>query len=277
MSECIQVVTNVSFQGGGPGSDCDDTIDPFNGKRFTVRMFLPMEVVTVPQRIEVVEFGSLIDIPSELQVRQAISNLCKHQSDYPDMFSYIKFPFGIIGYDGPAMLLKYHEYITFKKKVAEENTWLEQAKQNCGSLGIDIDKVYQYFRDNVWPTCARNNYHIASVRTLVGERWLTDEVIDTVFGIINKKHDDIICFLYKPTWIMHSSAGLSEKLHRMYDNSLSRVIVALNVDYDDRGTYYVSDEKRQGVHWALLVIDVKNGTSYYGDSLGWSVPSNLAI
>ena len=41
---------------------------------------------------------------------------------------------------------------------------------------------------------------------------------------------------------MYSSAGLSEKLRRIYDNSftVSRVIVALNVGYDDRGTYYIS-------------------------------------
>ena len=90
-----------------------------------MRMFLPMEVVTMPQRIKVVEFGSLIEIPCELQVRQAISNLRKQQSDYPDKFSYIKFPFGIIGYDGLDMLLKYHEYITLKKKVAED-WWLER-------------------------------------------------------------------------------------------------------------------------------------------------------
>ena len=275
MSQCIQVVTSVSLQGGGPGSECDDTTDPFNGKRFTVRM-LPMEVVTMPQRIKVVEFGSLIEIPCELQVRQAISNLHKQQSDYPDKFSYIKFPFGIIGYDGLDMLLKYHEYITLKKKVAEEKSWLEQAKQNYGSLGIDIDKIYQYLQENVWST--GHNYHIDSIRTLVGERWLTDDVIDTVFGIINRKHDDTICFVCKPTRIVYSSAGLSEKLRRIYDNSftVSRVIVALNVGYDDRGTYYVSDEKRRGVHWALLVIDVENGTSYYGESLGWSVPGNLA-
>lgn len=76
------------------------------------------------------------------------------------------------------MLLKYHEYITLKKKVVEENAWLEQAKQNCGSLGIDIDKIYQYFQENVW-SC--NIYPIASIR---GEQWLTDEAIDTVFGII---------------------------------------------------------------------------------------------
>jgi hypothetical protein len=208
------------------------------------------------------KIARLTEIPSELQVRQVISNLRKQQSHHPDKFSYIQFPFGIIGFDGLDMLVKYYEYITFRKKVAEENVWFEQAKQNCGSLGIDIDKVYQYFRDNVWST--GNNYHIASIRTLVGERWLTDEVIDTVFGIINKQHDDTICFVCKPTRIMYSSAGLSEKLRRIYNNSftVSRVIVALNVGYDDRGTYYISDEKRRGVHWALLVLDVKNGTSY---------------
>ena len=63
MSQCLQVVTSVSLQGGGSGSECDDSTDPFNGKRFTVRMFLPMEVVTMPQRRKVVEFGSLIEIP----------------------------------------------------------------------------------------------------------------------------------------------------------------------------------------------------------------------
>ena len=63
----------------------------------------------------------------------------------------------------------------------------------------------------------------------MGERWLTDDVIDTVFGIINRKHDDTIRFVCKPTRIVYSSAGLSEKLRRIYDNSftVSRVICSL--------------------------------------------------
>ena len=58
---------------------------------------------------------------------------------------------------------------------------------------------------------------------------------------------------------MYSSTGLNDKMHSIRDNgiTLSKVIVALNVGCDDDGTYYVSDEKRQGVHWALLVIDLK--------------------
>ena len=51
--------------------------------------------------------------------------------------------------------------------------------------------------------------------------------------------------------------------------NISRVIVAVNVGWDDNGTYYVSDEKQQGVHWALLALDLKNNRIYYGDSLGW--------
>ena len=80
----------------------------------------------------------------------------------------------------------------------------------------------------------------------------------------------------KPTRFLYSSAGLNEKICRVYKNSfnLSRIFVALNVGHDDQGTY-VSDENRQGVHWALLIIDVKNGISYYADSLCLSVPNNL--
>ena len=68
---------------------------------------------------------------------------------------------------------------------------------------------------------------------------------------------------------MYSSTGLNDKMHSIRDNgiTLSKVIVALNVGCDDDGTYYVSDEKRQGVHWALLVIDLKNGTTYHSAGL----------
>ena len=37
----------------------------------------------------------------------------------------------------------------------------------------------------------------------------------------------------------------------------------------------MADGKRQGCHWALLFIDLKRCQSYYGDSLGWPLPTNL--
>ena len=57
--------------------------------------------------------------------------------------------------------------------------------------------------------------------------------------------------------------------------TVSKVLVSLNVGCDDIGTCYVSDEKRRGAHWAMLVIDLKNGVTYYGDSLGWPLASSL--
>lgn len=74
-----------------------------------------MEVITVSESVTVAEVDSLIEIPSEHQVRQAISKLCKKQEKYPDMFSYIKFSFGMIDYEGLSILLTYHKFVTKKK------------------------------------------------------------------------------------------------------------------------------------------------------------------
>ena len=51
--------------------------------------------------------------------------------------------------------------------------------------------------------------------------------------------------------------------------------MALNVGKNADETCYVSDGKRNGIHWALLAIDLSNSNVYYGDSLGWSLPTNI--
>ena len=139
------VVTCVTAQGGGPGSDDNNMADPFHGKRFTVCMFLPMDIVSLSERVEVVDIGKLVEIPSEIQVRQAISKLYKQKEEHSDKFSYIKFRFGMMDYDGLQMLLTYHEYIALKKEVAEEKAWLKQAAQTCEGLGVNFDKTNRYF------------------------------------------------------------------------------------------------------------------------------------
>ena len=63
-------------------------------------MFLPVEVITVSKQVEVVEIGNLVEIPSETQVRPAISKLYKIQKEFPDKFSYINFSFETIDYGG---------------------------------------------------------------------------------------------------------------------------------------------------------------------------------
>ena len=148
----------------------------------------------------VVEVGSLVKIPSDVQVRRAISNLYKEKK-YPDKFAYIKFPFGIVDYAGLQMMKSYHEYISLKKKIAEERVWLKEAKIICDGLGINIDGITEHFKSNVW--CSTSLYPATCIRNLVGKRWLTDDVIETAFETINKEHDDTICFVCKPTRFIH--------------------------------------------------------------------------
>ena len=134
---------------------------------------------SLSERVKAVDVGKLVEIPSEIEVRQAVSNLYKQKEEHPDTFSYIKFPFGMIDYDGLQMLQKYHEYIALTKKVAEEKAWLKQAAQKCEGLGINIDKINQHFKDNVWSTASFNP--TTFIRNLVGKRWLTDDVIESVY------------------------------------------------------------------------------------------------
>ena len=171
----------------------------------------------------------------------------------------------MIDFDGLKRLQSYHEYVALKTMVAEEKAWLKQAKQNyCEGLGVNVDKINQHFEENVW--CSTDFNQITPIRNLVGKRWLTDDVIESVFDIINLKHDDMICFVCKPTRIMYSSKRFNDKVRSIRDNgvTVSKVLIALNVGCENTGTCYVSDEKRRGgggggggVHWALLILDLK--------------------
>lgn len=55
-------------------------------------MYFPMEIVAVANMLDTVEMCSLAMIPSEAQVGQAISMLCKQQEREPNNFVYINFP-----------------------------------------------------------------------------------------------------------------------------------------------------------------------------------------
>jgi hypothetical protein len=54
----------------------------------------------------------------------------------------------------------------------------------------------------------------------------------------------------------------------------SKLMFALNVGRDERGTFLGSDEKR-GCHWRLCHVDIAAKKLVYGDSLAWPFPSGL--
>ena len=74
---------------------------------------------------------------------------------------------------------------------------------------------------------------------------------------------------------MYSASWLVQTILKK-GTRVSRIIMALNVGKNEDGTCYVTDGKGGGVHWALLAIDLNDHKVYYGDSLGWSLPTNIA-
>ena len=54
-----------------------------------------------------------------------------------------------------------------------------------------------------------------------------------------------------------------------------RLCLALIVGQDQTAkSVFIADGVRQGNHWTLLAVGVKEKLSYYGDSLRWDTPSN---
>ena len=175
-------------------------------------MFLPMEVITVTKPVNTVANSFLTDIPSEIQVRQAIFSLYKKQEEFPDMYTYAKFPFGILDFDGLKMLQKYHNnYTQIKKKISEEKAWLKESEKACAGLGINIKNIHQYFQSHVW--CGNDS--CASIRNLVGKRWLSDYEIDKMFNVVNEVYDNTIGLcVSQPIFCTHL-VGYMKKIQSM--------------------------------------------------------------
>ena len=92
---------------------------------------------------------------------------------------------------------------------------------------------------------------------LVDRQWLLDDVIDIV---VDKKHNVVLCVVF------------------ISEDKVSTLMVSLFLEPWLWWWWNILGIGREtsGVHWALLVIDLKNGTTYYSDSLSWSLPTKLA-
>ena len=100
-----------------------------------------MEVISSPQQIPVLKVSDMSAIPSAQQVRQAISNLYTKQ-EVPSQYTYVKFQFGILDYDGLKKIQEYHEQKLTKRIENEGNEGLKEYESLCVNIVIDIAKIH---------------------------------------------------------------------------------------------------------------------------------------
>ena len=241
-------------QGGGYEKQIYDENPPI----FTS---ISMEAVVSKVEMPVVHPKGLKEIPCLRTVTQAISMLCKKEEVSIDNFVYIKFPFGMIDYNGLKQLQLYHFDLNRKHDKEKIQTWLSE----CGSIhGINMKKIKEFFSQSK----LENEKVLVN---LTGDRWVTDNEIEQVFSILNKQYDDVMCVVCTPD--NHVSDFLKTKSK---DFTSGKILLALNVGQDHKSkTVFIADGIRQGNHWTLLALDTEQKVAYYGDSLRWDTPENL--
>ena len=111
-------------------------------------------------------------------------------------YVYIKFPFGILCYEGLKELKSYYERILFQEKINEDRNWLINVKSFCSQLKIDVNKIKEHLKDHVWNSKSLVlNPKDTAIQSFVGKCWLTNYDIDVFFEIINKNYDNFISFV----------------------------------------------------------------------------------
>ena len=158
----------------------------------TALLQLSMEVVSSAEIMQNVYINTLSEIPSETQIIQAISILYTEKEKSPCIA--MKFPFGILCYDGLKEMRSYYEQIQCQNKINEDQDWLKKVKKFSSQLGINVYYIEEYFQDHVW--ISKPPTKDITIQSFVGNCWLTNYDIDTFFEIININCDNFIGFVY---------------------------------------------------------------------------------
>ena len=153
----------------------------------------------------------------------------------------------------------YHHYLEKEKSKKEIEAWLKE----CSCISeIDVNKIKEYFRSGCDP----------QLTNLTGKGWVSDNEINLLFNNLNKTVTNVMCLLCTPDKYVPEDLVKKSK-----DFINGKVLIALNVQHDPSGRTFIADGTRNGNHWALLALDTEAQWAYYGDSLGWAIPSNLKI
>ncbi len=222
---------------------------------------LSMDIVISEVAKSVVHPCGLTEIPSLTSITKAKSLLCKQTEVSVKKFIYIKFPMGLMDYNGLKQLQWYHYDLKHNSTIGKIMTWLTET----GDLyGINTKIIMEFFSQS-------SSNHETKLINLTRDNWITENEINELFTLLNQQYEDIMCVVCTPDKCIRDFLISKSKV---FQNG--KVILALNVGQDHISkSIFISDGIKQGNHWTLLALNTETKLAYYGDSLSWDIPSNL--
>ncbi len=117
---------------------------------------------------------SVTFMPNEGQCISALSSLVTAMEKNPNEFCYVRFPFGIVDYDGMKVFQEAYAKLAEERPVAIEKRWLQHCRSTFSDKEmVDLDSIEAYFKENIWN--GSPSVKLTQVRNLVGKNWITDE------------------------------------------------------------------------------------------------------
>jgi len=183
--------------------------------------------------------------------------------------------FGTFSRDDIAYFIRQYEIKTTKKELEEEEKWFNQLSSLSCYQSIISDA--RTFMQHLWMSPPKSTILSSGITAdtlckLCCNRWFSCEIIESVFEMINQNSEQHY-FAVCSEAIIHSEraqqrlcSAITSKLPQ-----LKYVHFALNVKRLSDGNVLLGN----GNHWTYFVFSTSLDELYYGDSLGWKLPSNL--
>ncbi|XP_062520458.1 uncharacterized protein LOC134195452 [Corticium candelabrum] len=170
----------------------------------------------------------------------------------------------------------------FLLQVLQENKWFDRSCHIPKTLSLEpldpnlIHTFKEVLSNKPASATACGDLTSHQLSKLACSRWLTDEVVESLANLFNRSSQDCLCLVLSEFHKFRLRESIMSALHGR--NTIRLIFLIVNVQIDAVTQTAVASNKLMSVnHWTVLATDVTAKTSYYGDPLGYPIPTNLLV
>ena len=182
-------------------------------------------------------------------------------------------------------LLHYHTAKVVKSEVVQEKNWYlkvnRYVEQPIGTDPVNVEVVSELLK-LIQDTGRKSNGVVSDMtsddlKSLVGTRWLESSVLEFISGLINRRSPNTYALFLNGECDCKSI--ISKIKDSFSDNGPEKIIFSMSVGLEGKHTFISGDANERGMrvgcHFSFGVYFRQSNEFFYGDSLGWPVPSTL--